>query len=115
MDFAETVLAIEQWSGQPTEAEVWGLDDGAPVAFLAGELRRMEHVELDTAHLLAEQAAALSESEVAETFFLGEANLSLWPSRFLSAGTMPNTRGWIEVVTKDAVVRIGPKSIPWVD
>jgi hypothetical protein len=113
MTFDDLVEALGKLSGQQAEAEVWGLEDGAPVAFLVGELRRVEHFDLDEP--APEAAAALRESEVAEDFFVGDAILSLWPTRFVSAEHMPNTRGWLELVTHDAVIRVGPKRIPWVD
>jgi hypothetical protein len=111
VNFAETVKALEAFSGQPTEAEIWGLDDGAPVAFLVGNLRHMEQFPLD--ELPEELVAAIHE--VDEVFFIGEANVGLRASRFIRARTMPHTRGWIELTTKDAVIRIGPKRVPWLD
>jgi hypothetical protein len=111
LNFGETLEALGELSGQPAEAETWGLEDGAPVAFLVGTLRHMEHVPLN--ELPDELVAAIEE--VDEVFFVGDANLGLRQSRFLRARRMPHTRGWIELTTKDAVIRIGPKRVPWLD
>lgn len=111
MDFDESVRAMEALSGKAVEAEIWGVGSGSDVAYLSGELRHMPHFAPE------ELPAALVEAtgEKAEIFVVGDAHLNLWPSRFISGQRMSNTRGWLELRTKDAVLRIGPKSRPWID
>ena len=114
MDFDESVRALDALAGEPVEAEIWGVADGAPVARLSGELRH--HVSyFDPDEQDATLRDALESAEICEVFVIGDAQFDLWPSRFIDGEPMPNTRGWLEFRTKDAVLRIGPKRRPWID
>lgn len=99
---------MDALSGEQVEAEVWGVGGGNLVA-LSGGLRHASHIDMENL------PTAFRESEVAETFHIGDGQLILWPSQFIDGERMPNTRGWLELRTKEGVLRVGPKRRPWVD
>jgi hypothetical protein len=111
VDFEESLDAITALSGKQVDLEIWGNSDGAPVAFFSGELRRMPEFAPDEPFPIPASAVA----ETAQVFFVGDGTFDLWPSRFLDAEPMREGRGWIEVRTKDAVLRVGQKRRPWID
>ncbi len=53
--------------------------------------------------------------EPAEIFLIGDSIVNLLPSRFVDTEPIREGRGWIEVRTKDAVLRVGPKRRAWID
>jgi hypothetical protein len=112
MGFEETLRAITALSGEQVDLEIWGGDDdGAPIGFFSGELRRMPDSAPEESSPIP--PAAIAES--AEIFLVGDGNFDLWPSRFVSARPMREGHGWIEVRTKDAVLRVGLKRRAWID
>jgi hypothetical protein len=111
VNYEEVVGRIAALSGEAVDLEIWGNAGGSPVAFFSGELRPMP--DLDSSELPPELATAVRET--AEVFFVGESTISLWPSRFVNAEPMREGRDWLEVETKDAVIRIGRKRRRWVD
>jgi hypothetical protein len=112
MHFHEAVAAVEAMVGDDVEVEIWGLDDDAAyVGALAGVLSRVSGAGDP---LPPVSAAALRGASRAETFRIGEdwANVvSLWPERFISAEWIEAPRR-LEFRTKDATLRIGPRSLP---
>jgi hypothetical protein len=111
VNFEETVRALAELSAHAVDLEIWGNDDGAPVAFFTGDLRRMPDFPADEPPPIPADAIG----ETAATFLVGEGNISLWPSRFVGAERLHEGRGWVEVQTKDALIRIGLKRRPWID
>lgn len=113
MDFDQSVGEIEALSGELVQVEIWGPGkDPVLVADFSGGLRRMGDVEF------SEEVAATLAHAVAETavmFIVGDSTFGLLPSRFVRGNQVTYRRGWAEVRTQDAAIRIGPKRPAWSD
>jgi hypothetical protein len=109
MNFDQSVQEIEAFSGRVVEFEIWGpAEDSGDVAAVSGKLSRMGHVELPP-------SIGDAVGETAVTFIVGDATLNLWPSRFLGGDRLDHRQDWLEVRTRDALIRIGPKRPAWSD
>jgi hypothetical protein len=112
VNLEQTIHALDALVGSEVQAEVWGLEEDAPpVAYLAGVLRKFS----SAVELPVELQDAVGNEAV--VFQLGSDlnnHLSLWPDRFVK-GNLLGPREGIEICTRDAVVRVRPRSRPWID
>ena len=114
MTFDEAVEAIERsFSDKLVDVVVSGAgDDGSPVAYLSGPLRRIR-LDADAERQFAAAAGDVVGEEAA-VFSIGKVfgnHISLWPSEFVSAEVGP-VPPYIVVRMRDVVFHIGPHVRP---
>ena len=113
MDFPTAVEAVEELVGIEVSASFWGLShDASLMGSLQGELKSRHNVlpERDLPNSVQEAIG-----EVAVTFPIGDHwgnELTLWPSRFVSAEREVGTG--VAITTLDGVIRVHANR-PWID